>query len=256
MSGQQPGPLGWNERFNDDIESIEDHLDGRQSQIHTTMPGTIVSYNPTTMTAVVQPALQVIHTQIDGTRQPTTITTISDVPVMFPGGGSHLLTFPVTAGDDCLIVFAERSIDNWFAHGGTQQPSDWRMHDINDAFVLVGTRSQPNVPGGGSSRSGTPVSATSVQLRSDDGTMVVDLNPATNKITMTAPMEIVLDTPKVTVTGVINVTNTKGGGGAVGTFTGALNATGEITAKSGGSASVTVTQHRHPANNSPPTPGT
>jgi hypothetical protein len=86
--------------------------------------------------------------------------------------------------------------------------------------------------------------------------IVMDLNPATNQITLTAPMGIVLDTPVVTVTGVINVTNTRGGGGAVGTFTGALNATGEITAKAGTSASVTVSQHRHPSASAPPIPGT
>jgi hypothetical protein len=182
------------------------------------------------MTSVVQPALQVFHSKLDGTRVPTTLTTISHVPVLFPGGGGHILTFPVKPGDDCWLVFSERSIDNWYQHGGVQQPSDWRMHDINDPVCHVGVRSQPNVPGGSASRAAGPqVSATTVQLRSDDGKMVVDLNPANGTLTMTTPTEIILDTPLVTVTGVLDVTNVKGTGN-VGTFNGTLHVTQDVIA--------------------------
>lgn len=173
-----PGPLLWNARINDPIEAVEGHLDGRQAQIHTSMPGTIVSYNPQTMTATVQPALQVFHTKIDGTTEPVTMATISDVPVHFPGGGGHVLTFPVRQGDDCWLVFSERSIDNWFQHGGVQQPSDHRMHDINDPVCHVGVRSQPNVPNN--------VSQNTVQLRSDDGNTLIDIDGANGAIKLTA----------------------------------------------------------------------
>jgi hypothetical protein len=219
------------QRFADRVEALQAALDGRQAQLHTGMPGQIVSYNPATMTAVVQPSLQAFQTLPDGTVQLVTIRPIEDVPVHFPGGGGFTLTFPVKPGDDCWIKFSERSLDNWYQHGGVQQPSDWRMHDITDAVAEVGVRSQPKVPGN--------VSGTTTQLRSDDGTMVVDMNPANATMTLTAPTQIVLDTPSVTVTGVINVEN-KEGLTNVGVFNGILRATVDVFA-----ATVSLFAHQN-----------
>ena len=33
--------------------------------------------------------------------------------MVFPGGGGFALTFPVAAGDECLVVFASRCIDDY-----------------------------------------------------------------------------------------------------------------------------------------------
>jgi hypothetical protein len=176
MSDAAVGPLEWRQRHTDRLEAIQTHLDGRQAQIHTGMPGIIVSFDAKAITAVVQPAIQAIQRMTDGTRQPVSIAQIHDVPVHFPGGGGFTLSFPVKAGDECWISFAERSIDNWHQQGGVQQPSDWRMHDITDAVAHVGVRSQTNLPAGG-------VSATTTQLRSDDGTVVIELDTNTIKLT-------------------------------------------------------------------------
>jgi hypothetical protein len=163
-----PGPLDPRQRHVGQFETVETHLDGRQAQIHTSMPGQIVSFDASKMTATVQPAIQGIQTKIDGSRVTTTISPIHDVPVHFPSGGGFTLTFPVKPGDECLLVFMERSMDNWFQHGGTQLPSDRRMHDINDCVAYVGLRSQPNVISG--------ISTTGVQLRSDAGTDFVEVD--------------------------------------------------------------------------------
>jgi hypothetical protein len=191
MSETKPGPLEIRQRSVDRYESMQTHLDGRQAEIHTSMPGRIVSFNPQKMTAVVQPALTGFNTQLDGTRKPLNITTIADVPVHFPAGGGFTLTFPVKAGDECLIVFSERSIDNWHQHGGTQEPSDWRMHDINDAVVHVGLRSQPNVI--------PNVHATNVQLRSDDGNSFVEISAG--GITLKTPGTLTINAAAIVTTG-------------------------------------------------------
>jgi hypothetical protein len=225
---QQPGPIEWRQRHSDSIETIETHLDGRQAQIHTAQPGHIVSYDPTTMTATVQLGLQALHQKIDGSIEPVTIHPVSDVPVHFPGGGGHTMTFPIKPGDECLVIFAERNIDAWHQHGGTQKPLDYRMHDVNDCFAMVGLRSQPKVLAN--------VSADTVQLRSDDGKSFIDLDGAGGKVTMKTAAEIVLDCPLVTVTG-------------------RIEALGEVTARAGASH-VNLSTHHHSGNNAPPTPGT
>ena len=179
MSGDTNTTLDLRQTTADDLEALQTVLDGRQAQIHTGMPGIIVSFNATAVTAVVQPAIQAIQSKPDGTRQPMSISPIHDVPVHFPGGGGHTLTFPVKPGDECWLSFSERSIDNWFQHGGTLQPSDWRMHDITDAVAHVGVRSQPNLPAGG-------VDPDTVQLRSDDKKTVVQVDGKNQAITLYA----------------------------------------------------------------------
>jgi hypothetical protein len=116
----------------------------RQKHIHTSLPGIVQSFDAKTQTAVVQPAIQRVWTEDGGVDIPACL----DVPVQFLGGGGYALTFPVTKGDECLLIFSERAIDHWWANGGVQLPSEFRLHDYSDAFALVGFRSRPSAIGG------------------------------------------------------------------------------------------------------------
>lgn len=107
--------------------------------VHTGMPGIVKSFDAGTQTAKVQPAIKRIWVDDGAVALPECV----DVPVFFPGGGGFVLTFPVTAGDGCLLVFAERAIDYWWEKGGVQEPSEVRMHDLSDAFAFVGMRPKP-----------------------------------------------------------------------------------------------------------------
>jgi phage baseplate assembly protein gpV len=90
-----------------------------------------------------------------------------DVPVIFPRGGGCTLTFPVKAGDECLLIFADRCIDFWWQNGGVQKPVDLRMHDLSDAFAIVGPQSQAQKISG--------ISTSAAQLRTDDGAAFVEV---------------------------------------------------------------------------------
>lgn len=68
-----------------------------------------------------------------------------DCPVMFLGGGATSLTFPVEPGNECLVLFNDRAIDNWFQSGQVTPLSSSRLHSFSDAILLVGLRSTPNV---------------------------------------------------------------------------------------------------------------
>jgi len=226
------GPLEFRQRHAENIETIETHLDGRQAQIHTALPGRIVSYNPATMTASVQVAIQAVRQKTDGVLEAMDIHPIGDVPVHFPGGGGHTITFPVAAGDECLVIFSERNIDNWFAQGGVQLPGDYRMHDMSDAFVLVGTRSQPRTLGG--------VSADKVQIRSDNGLTFIEVDGAAGHLKLKSPGDITIDCPRLIVTGQINCHS-------------------EVIAQANTEGFVTLSKHiNHQGGGSanPPTPGT
>lgn len=68
-----------------------------------------------------------------------------DVPVIILGGGAANLTFPIAKGDECLILFNDRDIDNWFQSGQITGPASGRLHSFADGVALVGLNSMANV---------------------------------------------------------------------------------------------------------------
>lgn len=159
------------ERINDSNEALLAAMDGRQAQVWTALPATIQSYNPQKMTCEAQPTIQARVRDKDGNMSWVNLPVLVDVPVIFPGGGGFTLTFPVAAGDEALIIFSSRCIDAWWQNGGVREQLELRMHDLSDGFAIVGPRSQPNVL----AKKGTPPSASTVQLRSDDGQMYIEM---------------------------------------------------------------------------------
>ncbi|EMX2782454.1 hypothetical protein AAGT70_005687 [Klebsiella variicola] len=149
------------------------------SAMRVSMPGIIQSFDPDAVTAVVQPAIKGVELDESGADVSVNIPLLVDIPVVFPRGGGCTLTFPVKAGDECLVIFADRCIDFWWQSGGIQEPVDERMHDLSDAFCIVGPQSQAKKIGG--------ISTSAVELRSDDGETKLSLNPASGAINGTAP---------------------------------------------------------------------
>ena len=61
-----------------------------------------------------------------------------DCPFIIMGGGGASLTFPVAQGDECVIMFNDRDIDNWFAGASRGSVATNRAHSFADAMALVG----------------------------------------------------------------------------------------------------------------------
>jgi len=160
--------------INDALLSI---LTGWQSDIYTAMPGIVESFDASSDTCSVQPAIKALVTSpVDGSQNWVDLPLLVDCPVYFPSGGGVTLTFPVSKGDECLVVFANRCIDAWWQSGDVQQQAVLRMHDLSDGFVYVGVRSQPNK---------IAVNTGAAQLRTDDGAAVVEVNPSSHAINIT-----------------------------------------------------------------------
>lgn len=84
-----------------------------------------------------------------------------DCPAVVMGGGNGALTFPISKGDECLILFNDRDLDKWLQGSNTSAVATPRTHSFSDGLILVGVRSLANVLPG--------YSATETQLRSKDG---------------------------------------------------------------------------------------
>lgn len=202
--------------LNDVEEANRLMLDGRQSGIWTAMPAIVQSVNLSAMTLVAQLAIQGRMIDEEGVESFVDIKPIQDVPICFPSAGGFTMTFPVAAGDEVLLVFANRCIDSWWQNGGYQNvPMEFRMHDLSDGFAIIGPRSQKRLVSG--------ISSTDMQIRNDAGSTFLSIDAGGN-INLTSP-------------GNINLTGTV-------VVTGALTATGEITAKSGGTA-IDLSGHKH-----------
>ena len=117
---------------------IKGWMDSRVSNIHTAMPGQVVSYNPSTNRASVQPNGNYKAEDGRNIRYPI----IHNVPIQFPMGqdGTAGITFPINAGDGCLLVFSETQNDD-FLSGNKGDSPDVRRHSLNDAIAIPGVYS-------------------------------------------------------------------------------------------------------------------
>lgn len=65
-----------------------------------------------------------------------------DIPVISLSGGESGLTFPIKAGDGCIVLFNDRDIDNWFEGKETGFVRTLRIHSISDGIAIVGIRNK------------------------------------------------------------------------------------------------------------------
>lgn len=55
------------------------------------------------------------------------------------------ITYPLKAGDECILLFSDREIESWFINGNVNAEIYPRLHDLTDAIAIVGLRSLPNM---------------------------------------------------------------------------------------------------------------
>lgn len=211
-------------------------------QIRVALPGIIKSFDPDTVTATVQPSVRSMERDNDGNTTTDDYPLLVDVPVIFPRGGGCTLTFPVKAGDECLVIFSDRCIDFWWQNGGIQEPADPRMHDLSDAFAIVGPQSQAHKISG--------ISTSAAQLRTDDGAAFVEV-AAGHAITVKTPGKLTasadggteITSPTIVFNGNVtingNLSQGMGASGGSATMHGPVTVINDVTA--GGKSLMTHT---------------
>ncbi len=265
-------------RLQNEESQIADALDGALAHSWVSLPCVVTRYQPEKLTVDAQPTILGRVTDEMGNVKSVEMPVLLDVPVVFPHAGGCSLTFPIKAGDECLVVFADRCIDAWWRDGGIQPPLSARMHDLSDGFAICGVWSQKT-------KISNPSTAR-VELRSDDHQALVSIHPTSHEVTLetvgdvkatvggsssvsisgnatinvggnatvtcpnvqvNASGSMTFDTPVLTVTGLIvgqgGLAISGGSGASVTgslTTTGGLHADGDVTA--GG---ISLTGHTH-----------
>jgi Phage protein Gp138 N-terminal domain len=173
------------ERWESVLSAISAAIETAKGELRVSMPVIVVSYDASTQQVVVKPAVQDRQRQPDGTWKNVSISPLPPIPVKHPSAGGVTITLPIAEGDEGTVQVSDRCIDGWYVNGGVAAQTDYRMHDMSDAFYSPGGRSMPRQLSG--------VSTTTAQMRTDDGTMVLDFDPANKKITVTTPNPLVLN---------------------------------------------------------------
>lgn len=153
---------------NEVTDIIKSWIKNGTGEIHTALPGKVVNYNAGANKAQVQPVGS--YKVKDGRN--ITFPIIHDVPVVFPmgmGGGAGM-TFPVVAGDGCLIVFSESQMDDFLNAGYDSE--DLRKHDIRDAICIPGLYA-PQVSASGASQSGVCIFNGGTMLTVNNGSVTI-----------------------------------------------------------------------------------
>lgn len=177
-------------------ERREQDLKLRQAAINTrvAMPGIIQSFDATEQTVTVQCAIRE-KINMDGNLSWQDIPLLLDVPIIFPRAGNYILTMPIQAGDECLVVFGDSCMDAWWQSGGVQNQIDCRRHDLSDGYAIVGLYSQP--------RRISNYSTNTAQLRNLSGSAYVELSG--NNINIVGG-NVTVSASSFTVNAVANIT--------------------------------------------------
>lgn len=101
--------------------------------------GEIVSWDRNTQSASVKIKMM----RLVGSQQ-IQYPILTHCPVHILCGGAGRVTFPIAAGDPCLILFNDRDLDNWFESGADAVPNSFRTHSLSDGLVIVGFRNSAN----------------------------------------------------------------------------------------------------------------
>lgn len=110
--------------------------------IHVSLPCIVQKYDNETETIEAQPTVRERVIKPDGKIVYMDYPILINVPVMFPRAGNFLFKFPINQGDECLVVFSDLSIDNWYLFGNVQNPVEQRRHDLSDGIAVFGLASQ------------------------------------------------------------------------------------------------------------------
>lgn len=182
------------------------------SDINVSLPGVVVSYDAATCRATVIPTIP--KRLSDGSE--LSAPKIANVPVQFPmadvNGNVAQITVPIKPNDGVILVFCQRSLENWLSGSGNA-PDDPRMFDLSDAFAMPGCNQKS-----------LPADPTNLSISYGSGSIKIAPNG-----------EITIDTPKL----MVNAPTSQ--------FNGNVNVSGNVTAQGEvRGKGINLSTHTHP----------
>lgn len=120
-------------------------IESRIVDMHTCYPAKITSFDPESQTCTCEILIKRIIADNQKTETSRSIPPLIDVPLLFMQTADFAITTPVKPGDECLLIFSSRDIDNWNETGRSMEPRTRRKFNLSDAFALPMARSKLNI---------------------------------------------------------------------------------------------------------------
>lgn len=120
------------------VQQIKDTVQEALQDVHTALPAKIISISRSSGLATVLPTIK--KTLDDGSSMD--FPQISGVPIVLPQGANQLVSIavPVKAGDSCLLIISEQSLEYWM-YGRETDTS--LLFDITNAICIPGLFQKP-----------------------------------------------------------------------------------------------------------------
>ena len=128
----------------DDSQLYENIIKKVNFNLRCCIPGVIQQYDPKTNTASIQPAIREEIVNEDNTVQYMNLPILVNVPIIFPSCSIGSIKMLLKQGDECLVLFSDLSIDNFWKYANVQNPIEVRRHDLSDGIAIPCVLSQPN----------------------------------------------------------------------------------------------------------------
>jgi len=142
-------------------------------KLNTCIPAIVDTFDATTQRVSAVPAIMAKVVKPDGTVEYIQCPKITNIPLALSKGNGLLITYPIKQGEDCTLIFSQRSIDNFLLEGGIQRPFDTdapitttlRCMDMSDAMCFPGVITNKEAI--------SAYATDAVEIRNTDGTVKV-----------------------------------------------------------------------------------
>lgn len=121
------------------VQEIENTARSVTRDMHTALPGIIKAFDASKGTVSVLPVGK--FTTADGFKIDYPLLT--DVPIVFPFSktANAGIAFPITVGDDCIVIFSEIELDAW--RSGSESTSQLHF-DLSNGVCIPGLFAKNN----------------------------------------------------------------------------------------------------------------
>ena len=117
---------------------IKTIIDFNLHNLHTSIPCVVETFNGNG-TVNATPAIKRVLVE---NNEEITLPTLSEIPIIYPSVGKYRITFPIEIGDEGILVFSEREINQFVEKGEVTRPLMYRKHNISDAVFIPALISQ------------------------------------------------------------------------------------------------------------------
>ena len=180
----------------------------RAFQINTSIPAIIDEFDPLTQRVAATPAIRAKFVNSANEVSYIDYPKITNIPLAITKSAGLKITYPIEIGQNCTLIFSQRSIDNFIIEGGIQDPFDGpnpkktqiRCMDLTDAMCFPGVIT--------SKETIEDYATDAIEIRSADNTTKVSVKENSLKLLQgNASMELTGDNINMTAA-TINITGT------------------------------------------------